>query len=347
MEVAGQKGRVCVTGAGGYVASWLVKLLLSNGYKVHGTVRDLSEEKNAHLRKLEKASENLQLFKADLLDYDTLKAAFAGCEGVFHVASPVPATKVLDPEAKVITPAVNGTLNVLQACSEKKIKRVIVVSSIAAVLLNPRWPHDKLQDEECWSSEEFCRMIENWYFLSKTMAERAAWKYAEKNGLDLVTVCPSVVVGPLLQPTASTSSLFLIYAIKGGPEPMNNSLWNIVDVRDVADALLLAYERPEASGRYLCAPYPITIRDLVDLLKGMYPNYGYPKNIIEVPPNPPLTSEKLKKLGWKCRPLEETLNDAVECYREAGLLDELEGRTFHFPPLFNLTAKTGTQVSVE
>nr|XP_010910976.1 tetraketide alpha-pyrone reductase 1-like [Elaeis guineensis] len=190
-------------------------------------------------------------------------------------------------------------------------------------------------------------MIENWYFLSKTMAERAAWKYAEKNGLDLVTVCPSVVVGPLLQPTASTSSLFLIYAIKGGPEPMNNSLWNIVDVRDVADALLLAYERPEASGRYLCAPYPITIRDLVDLLKGMYPNYGYPKNIIEVPPNPPLTSEKLKKLGWKCRPLEETLNDAVECYREAGLLDELEGRTFHFPPLFNLTAKTGTQVSVE
>ena len=64
---------------------------------------------------------------------------------------------------------------------------------------------------------------------------------------------------------------------------MNNSLWNIVDVRDVADALLLAYERPEASGRYLCAPYPITIRDLVDLLKGMYPNYGYPKKFVLFP----------------------------------------------------------------
>ncbi|KAG1359014.1 putative tetraketide alpha-pyrone reductase 1-like [Cocos nucifera] len=119
---------------------------------------------------------------------------------------------------------------------------------------------------------------------------------------------------------------------------MENILWNVVDVRDVADALLLAYEKPEASGRYLCAPYPITTRDLVDLLKGI---------IIEVPPNPPQTSEKLKKLGWKCRPLEETLHDAVECYREAGLLDELEGRTFHFPPLYNFTVKKGTRRQVK
>ncbi|XP_038987262.1 tetraketide alpha-pyrone reductase 1-like isoform X2 [Phoenix dactylifera] len=275
MEVAGEKGRVFVTGAGGYVGSWLVKLLLSNGYKVHGTVRDLSDEKNAHLRKFEKASENLQLFKADVLHYDTLKAAFAGCEGVFHVASPVPATKVLDPE--------------------------------------------------------------NWYCLSKTMAEHAAWEYAEKNGLDLVTVCPSVVVGPLLQPTASTSSMFLIYVTKGGPEPMLDYLWHFVDVRDVADALLLVYEKPESSGRYICAASPITIRELVDLLKGMYPNYGYQKNIVEVPPNAPLTSEKLKKLGWKCRPLEETLTDAVESYGEAGLLDELEGHTHHFPPVYKFT----------
>ncbi|XP_038987263.1 cinnamoyl-CoA reductase 1-like isoform X3 [Phoenix dactylifera] len=337
MEVAGEKGRVFVTGAGGYVGSWLVKLLLSNGYKVHGTVRDLSDEKNAHLRKFEKASENLQLFKADVLHYDTLKAAFAGCEGVFHVASPVPATKVLDPELELITPAVNGTLNVLQACSEMKIKRVIVVSSITAVSLNPHWPHDKLMDEKCWSSKEFCKKIENWYCLSKTMAEHAAWEYAEKNGLDLVTVCPSVVVGPLLQPTASTSSMFLIYVTKGGPEPMLDYLWHFVDVRDVADALLLVYEKPESSGRYICAASPITIRELVDLLKGMYPNYGYQKNIVEVPPNAPLTSEKLKKLGWKCRPLEETLTDAVESYGEAGLLDELEGHTHHFPPVYKFT----------
>ncbi|RVW50942.1 Cinnamoyl-CoA reductase 2 [Vitis vinifera] len=96
-----EKGRVCVTGAGGYIASWVVKLLLSKGYIVHGTVRDPSDEKNAHLKKLEKASENLKLFKADLLEYGALCSAFEGCDGVFHTASPVPPTTVANPEASI------------------------------------------------------------------------------------------------------------------------------------------------------------------------------------------------------------------------------------------------------
>lgn len=120
--------RVCVTGGGGFIASWLVKLLLSRGYSVHATLRDpgmpfrttsyfvavhkswwLMDEdddfsddpKNAHLMKLDGAPENLTLFKADVLHYDSLKAAIVGCEGVFHVASPVPENKIVDPEASV------------------------------------------------------------------------------------------------------------------------------------------------------------------------------------------------------------------------------------------------------
>jgi len=130
--MASPRPRVCVTGGGGYVASWLVKLLLSRGYAVHATVRDPSthappahalfvlidrrvgnwglmhdvwlsassgDPKNAHLQLLDGAPERLLLFTADMLDRDALAAAVAGCEGVFHVASPVPADKVLDPEA--------------------------------------------------------------------------------------------------------------------------------------------------------------------------------------------------------------------------------------------------------
>ncbi|KAF9613986.1 hypothetical protein IFM89_014786 [Coptis chinensis] len=70
-----EKERVCVTGGGGYQASWLIKLLLSKGYMVHATVRDPNDEKNAHLLTLENASENLRLFKTELLDYDGLSAA--------------------------------------------------------------------------------------------------------------------------------------------------------------------------------------------------------------------------------------------------------------------------------
>uniref|UniRef100_K4A205 NAD-dependent epimerase/dehydratase domain-containing protein n=1 Tax=Setaria italica TaxID=4555 RepID=K4A205_SETIT len=97
-EMVSSQPRVCVTGAGGFIASWLVKLLLSRGYAVHATVRDPSDPKNAFLKQLDGASENLRLFQADVLDYGTLAAAFAGCEGVFHPATPVPGDKHVDPE---------------------------------------------------------------------------------------------------------------------------------------------------------------------------------------------------------------------------------------------------------
>jgi GDP-D-mannose dehydratase len=81
------------------VASWLVKLLLSTGrYAVRGTVRDPGDGKNAHLLALEGAGERLQLVKADMLDYSSVASAVAGCEGVFHVASPVPYGQSSNPE---------------------------------------------------------------------------------------------------------------------------------------------------------------------------------------------------------------------------------------------------------
>uniref|UniRef100_A0A453SK45 NAD-dependent epimerase/dehydratase domain-containing protein n=1 Tax=Aegilops tauschii subsp. strangulata TaxID=200361 RepID=A0A453SK45_AEGTS len=90
---------VCVTGAGGFVGSWLVKRLLSTGeYTVHVTVRDLGDRKTGHLRALEGAGERLRLFKADVLDYASVAYAVSGCGGVFHVASSVPADKPQNPE---------------------------------------------------------------------------------------------------------------------------------------------------------------------------------------------------------------------------------------------------------
>ena len=80
---------VCVTGAGGFIASWLVKLLLEKGYTVRGTVRNPNDQKNAHLKHLDGANERLSLFRADLLDFESLKTAIMGCDGVFHTASPM------------------------------------------------------------------------------------------------------------------------------------------------------------------------------------------------------------------------------------------------------------------
>ncbi|KAJ1703415.1 hypothetical protein LUZ63_003194 [Rhynchospora breviuscula] len=312
--------RVCVTGAGGFAASWLVKLLLSKGYIVHGTVRDPSDEKYAHLKELENATQNLILYKADLLDYVSIVSAVAGCEGVFHVASPVPPSKVPDPEV-LLEPAVTGTKNVLKASVEAKVKRVVVVSSIAAISMKPDWPKGEVMDESCWSDELYCRTTENWYCLSKTVAEREALNFASTNALDLVTVCPGLILGPMLQSTINASSLVLINLLKGTRETVENTTRNIVDVRDLAEAMLLVYENKEASGRYIVISHVINTRDLIGLLKRLFPNYNYPKSIVEVEEGKVYSSKKLQLLGWEFRSVEETMKDAVEYYQSAHLLE--------------------------
>ncbi|KDO48506.1 hypothetical protein CISIN_1g030431mg [Citrus sinensis] len=176
-------------------------------------------------------------------------------------------------------------------------------------------------DETCWSDKEYCRTTNNWYCLSKTEAESEALEFAKRTGLDVVTVCPNLIWGPLLQSNVNSSSLVLIKRLKEGYESLENRLRMIVDVRDVAEALLLAYEKAEAEGRYICTAHLIRERDLFDKLKSLYPNYNYPKNFTEGREDVTMSSEKLQRLGWSFRPLEETLIDSIESYKKAGILD--------------------------
>lgn len=328
---------VCVTGGGGYIASWLVKLLLSRGYAVHATVRDPCDPKNACLKQLDKAPENLRLFKADMLDYGTVTAAFTGCEGVFHLATPVPEDKMVDPEKEMMAPTVQGTINVLKACSATNVQKLILVSSVAAISFNPNWPQDKLKDESCWSDKEFCKENESWYSHAKTEAEEIALEYGEKNGFHVVTFCPGLVIGPLLQPVVlNTSSKVLLYIIKGGPDTMNNKFWPLVDVRDVADALLLLYHKGESPERYICSLDQTDIKDLLDSMKSMYPNYSYVDKMVDVDYKLAMTSDKLKNLGWKPRKLEESLADSVESYENAGLLQDADGEPCRLPFFYRM-----------
>uniref|UniRef100_A0A0D9X535 NAD-dependent epimerase/dehydratase domain-containing protein n=1 Tax=Leersia perrieri TaxID=77586 RepID=A0A0D9X535_9ORYZ len=306
---------VCVTGAGGFLASWVLKLLLSKDhYVVHGTVRDLRDGKNAHLKALENAGKRLRLFKADVLDYDSVTSAIAGCDGVFHIASPVtpvPSGLATNPEEDVIATAVIGTLNVLKASYEAKVKRVVVVSSVAAVFNNPNWPKGKPFNEDSWSDEDCCRK-----------KGREAFVYAAKTGMDIVTICPALVIGPLMQPTVPTSIKVFFDIVKGEGETVGNRLEILLDVRDVANALLLAYETPEASGRYICSSTPRKLCDIINISKSLYPNFTYPQKFLEVEEEDSTTfsSEKLQKLGWTFRHMEETIRDSFESYTALGIL---------------------------
>jgi nucleoside-diphosphate-sugar epimerase len=211
-------------------------------------------------------------------------------------------------------------MNVLKACSEAKVKRVVVVSSVSALMVNPSWPEGKAMDEDCWSDVNFCRTTENWYCLAKTLAELEAFEYAKKSGLDVVTVCPSLVIGPLLQPTVNASSSVIVDFLTGDHE-VKTKIRNFVDVRDLADALVLVYENPEVSGRYVCNSHATKVSHVIDLLKSMYPAYKFASKFVQVSDEPSFSSRKLEMLGWKVRPLEDTLRDGVESYRTVGVLD--------------------------
>lgn len=320
---------VCVTGAGGYVASWVVKELLAKGYFVHGTVRDPDDEKkNGHLKKLEHAQERLHLFKADLLDFAGLCTAIVGCTGVVHVATPVPAGKVADAQAEMLEPAITGTRNVMNACLKSKVKKVVVVSSILASVVNPSWPKDKPMNENCWSDAEFCMKSEKWYCASKTISEREALEFGKKNNLNVVSVCPSVVFGPMLQSTLCTTNMILLNFFKGENTlnliEFDKAEWDvdipIVDVRDCANALILAYEKPEAEGRYLCSSHVLKTKALVELLKSLFPHYNYPTVVHLSDEEMNYTCEKLMNLGWNHMSLEKTLVDSVKVMKEAGFL---------------------------
>ncbi|WZY97315.1 hypothetical protein YC2023_069644 [Brassica napus] len=175
MNVGGKV--VCVTGASGYIASWIVKLLLLRGYTVRATVRNPTDAaKTEHLLALEGAKERLKLFKADLLEECSFEQAIECCDAVFHTASPVKFI-VTNPQTELIDPALKGTMNVLNTCKKtSSVKRVIVTSSMAAVIVRqpPLEPNDVV-DESFFSDPSVCMETEYWYPLSKTLAENVAF----------------------------------------------------------------------------------------------------------------------------------------------------------------------------
>ncbi|XP_022742999.1 cinnamoyl-CoA reductase 1-like isoform X2 [Durio zibethinus] len=300
---------VCVTGASGYIASWLVKFLLQHGYTVKATVRDPSDpKKSEHLLALDGAKERLHLFKAELLDEGAFDSLVDGCIGVFHTASPC-YFNVKDPQAEMIDPAVKGTLNVLRSCAKvPSIKRVVITSSLAAVVFNgrPLGP-DVVVDETWFSDPTFCEKSKLWYMLSKTLAEEAAWKYTKENGIDMVSINPAFTIGPLLRPMVNTSVEIILKLIEG-LRHIPNTTYRLIDVRDVANAHVLAFENSSACGRYILVERVIHCSEVVQALRELYPDLSLPEKCAEEElggmPVFQVSKDRAKSLGINFTPIE-------------------------------------------
>lgn len=210
-------------------------------------------------------------------------------------------------QIELIDPAVKGTINILKTCTKvSSVKRVVLTSSMAAVFTRvPPLGPDDLVDESCFSDPSFCiekkvlesccdialinimkthilflfifllRLLQQWYALSKTLAEEAAWRFAKDNGIDLVVINPGLVVGPLLQPTLNFSVHVIVGLINGN---FTHSNYRLVDVRDVALAHVKAFETPSANGRYIIEGPIVTINDIEKIFREFFPDLSLVNN---------------------------------------------------------------------
>lgn len=277
---------ILVTGASGYVASWIVKILLEEGYTVRGTVRSTKAfAKITHLKKMEEQFPNkLFLIEADLIEEGSFDEAAKGCKIVIHTASPFFIEKTKDVRKQLIDPALNGTKNVLKAVNKSgTVERVVLTSSCAAIYgdnADVGLVEAGIFTEEIWNTSS--SMSHNPYSYSKTLAEKAAWQMQKESGTwQLTTINPGFVMGPSLSTRQDgTSVKYMIGLLNGQFKSGAPDLYfAVVDVRDVAKAHVLAALNPASSGRHICVSDHADFMDFANILREEFPKNKLPKSV--------------------------------------------------------------------
>nr|ABY25290.1 dihydroflavonol 4-reductase [Evolvulus glomeratus] len=319
--------KVCVTGATGFIGSWLVMRLLERDYIVHATVRDPGNmEKVKHLLELPKADKNLRLWRGVLEEEGSFDEAIEGCEGVFHVATPMDFDSE-DPENEVIKPTVKGILGIIDSCAKSKsVKRIVFTSSAGTVDIQEN--QKSLYDETCWSDLDFiyAKKMTGWmYFASKILAEKEAWKSTKEKQIDFISIIPPVVVGPFITPTFPPSLITALSPIMGNESHCRHiKQGQFVHIDDLCEALMFLYEHPKAQGRFICSSHHTTIHDIAKMIRHNWPEYNVPNEFkgiekdIEVVS---FSSKKLLDMGFQFKyTLEDMYRGAIETSRNKGLL---------------------------
>ncbi|SET49337.1 SDR family oxidoreductase [Stigmatella erecta] len=338
---------VLVTGASGFVAMQCIVQLLQKGYHVRGTVR--SVQRSARVtevvgKQVDTGGGRLTLVQADLSSDEGWAQAADGCSWVLHVASPVPTAppKTAD---EVIVPARDGTLRVLRAAAQARVKRVVMTSSTSAILYGHRRDGSKTYDENDWS---LLTGEVGPYEQSKTIAERAAWDFVknlpENERFELVVINPGVVLGPVPDKGLSVSGEVVRKLLTREMPGCPNLGWALVDVRDVASAHIAAMTHPEAAGqRFIVASEHVSMLQIAQVLSRNFGPRGFkvptrrlPDWVLklvalfdktaalavnELGKRQDVSSERARKvLGWTPRSWETMVVDTAESMIQCGLV---------------------------
>ena len=356
-------GPVAVTGASGYIGSNVVKNLVEHGYTVRATVRDASrEDKTSYLKALNGKGEgsveisSCDLFKAADGEYDEV---FKGCSAVFHVAADLGSDpKYGKPEPqRVFDGCMTTTKGVLDSVAKAgTVQRVVYTSSSAAIMgLGPGgksgagyeytdddWagagPYETIEERWTRKHRETGEPFKIWtierqaYAMGKVEAEQYAYAFAEKNSFDVCSVNPCHVLGPVLgksQYNGWQKRIGEMLEGKSGHEGRRPSLWNIIDVRDIAEAqrLIATSDVAQNRSRYMLSAtdetLELTVQEFIDAVRDIFPEYDVagdyvPEETLDEPHGK--CTKAIKELGLKTHTVVETLKDTGTSLIDVGAI---------------------------
>lgn len=260
---------VLVTGGTGFLAGWLIRRLLEDGYKVRTTVR--SESKISSVTSM-LANEGistgeLSFAVADLMRADGWDTAMDGISKVFHVASPLGGNNHENPE--LIAIAKSGVGNVLHAAIKAGVSKIVMTSSQAACYPDKNCTNSAV-NESFWTNPDN-RWITN-YMRSKLVAEKTAWDIINaQDNTQFTTILPGSILGPYMGGRRGSTDMILEMLLKGTPSP--NVIYPVVDVRDLAELHILAMENSATNGeRFIAQSEEMTMPEMAKLLQTAYPD---------------------------------------------------------------------------
>ena len=334
-------GTVLVSGGSGYIAGFLIRQLVAEGWMVHTTIRDLARE--ASVRKLLAVDDaRLRFFAADLTADAGWADAMAGCSHAAHLASPVPLRAVKDPD-ELIVPARDGALRALRAAKAAGVRRFVMTSSVAAIAYGRgRGVHHFTEAD--WTPPDYPGAQP--YVRSKAIAERAArdWVAAEGGGIEYCSINPSVVLGPVWSRDYSPSVAIVKRLLEGSVRGCPDIGFGVVDVRDVADLHVRALTAPGMAGdRFLASGPFMKIAAIAEVLRSRLgpeahrvPTRRVPDIVVRIAalfdPMLKMAANELGSvrnmdashakavLGWAARPAEESIVDAARSLIDLGIV---------------------------
>ena len=267
--------KVLLTGISGWIAKHTAIELLNAGYEVLGTIRNknLVDQTKQNISKYA-STEKLSFVELDLLKDDGWNEAAKGCRYIFHVASPFP-MKVSSNRESLLPVAVDGTLRVLNAGLNTGVEQIIKTSSIVAMFRKPNRTNPYTFGENDWSDENWIEGVSD-YFLSKTKAEKAAWRLMESKGLKnkLTTINPGGVFGDALDKKGGTSIEYIRQFMKGKFPGAPKFAVLISDVKDIAKAHVACIGNNKVGGRRLIVGKDVKrLVELSQLIAEAMPEY--------------------------------------------------------------------------